>query len=171
VGFIRKLPHDLVDAFKATLEEAVEADFLIHVLDVTHPKVAEQYQVTNQVLEELGAHDKLTILVLNKIDQEYDPYLLAQFRAKDGGLVFPVSTQTGEGIAELQAAFARHFVLPLRRASLHLPMNRFDLVDLLHREGDVIEERHEADGVWMEVEFPERYLNTLEEFMVERIAQ
>ena len=166
VGFIRKLPHQLVEAFKATLEEAVEADFLIHVLDITHPKIMEHYQVTNQVLHELGAADKLTILVLNKTDQDHDPLLAVQFRAKDG-LVFPVSSQSGEGLAQLKEAFSRHFVLPMRRASLHIPLSRFDLVDLLHREGDVLEERHEADGVWMEVDFPPRYASTLEDFMVE----
>lgn len=170
VGFIRKLPHKLVEAFKATLEEAVEADFVIHVLDVTHPKIEEQYKVTNEVLDELGAADKLTILVLNKIDQPHDPLLLAKFRARDG-LVFPVSTHTGEGLDQLQAAFGRHFVLPMRQASLHLPPTRYDLVSLLHREGDVQEERHEADGVWIEAAFPVRYLATLEEFMVQPMAK
>lgn len=170
VGFIRKLPHQLVEAFKATLEEAVEADFLVHVLDVTHPKVEEQYRVTNQVLDELGAADKLTILVLNKIDQPHDPLLIARFRAHDG-LVYPVSTHSGAGLDELKAAFGRHFVMPMRRASLHLPLTRYDLVGLLHREGDIQEERHEADGVWIDAAFPVRYAATLEEFMVEPTAK
>lgn len=164
VGFIRKLPHQLVEAFKATLEEAVEADFLVHVLDISHPKVEEQYAVTNQVLQELGAHDKPTIIVLNKIDQEHDPFLLGRFRSR-GEWAFAVSTHTGEGLDALKEAFGKHFVLPMRRAMLHLPMNRFDLVDLLHREGDVREERHEADGVWIEAEFPMRYVSLLEPFV------
>lgn len=166
VGFIRKLPHHLVEAFKATLEEAVEADYLIHVLDVTHPKIAEHYRVTNEVLHELGADGKPTILVLNKVDQEHDPFLLAQFRTHHD-LVFPVSSHDGAGLAELKEAFARNFVLPLRRASLHIPASRFDLVYLLHREGDVLEERHEADGIWIEADFPLRYLSTFAEYMIE----
>ena len=167
VGFIRKLPHKLVEAFKATLEEAAQADFLVNVLDVTQPKIEEHYAVTNQVLVELGARDKLTILVLNKIDQEHDPFLLARFRRLNP-LCHAVSTRTGEGLEELKAAFARHFVVPLRRATLRLPLDRYDLVSLLHREGEIHDQRHEADGVWIKADFPLRYERLLEAFMVDR---
>ncbi|MCL5270949.1 MAG: GTPase HflX, partial [bacterium] len=134
VGFIRKLPHQLVESFKATLEEARLSDFLIHVLDVSHPKIAEHYETTNQVLGELGASDKLTILVFNKIDRPHDPFVISRFR-RQNPRCFPVSTVTGAGLDELVDAFARHFVLPMRRARLQIPLDRFDLVDLLHREG------------------------------------
>ena len=166
VGFIRKLPHQLVEAFKATLEEAVEADFLIHVLDITHPKIGEHYQVTGQVLAELGAGDKPTIVVLNKTDMEHDPFLPAKLRQQNPW-VYAVSTHTGEGLEALLEAFGRHFVLPMRHVALHLPADRFDLVSLLHREGAILEERHEADGVWIEAQIPLRYEHLLDGFLVD----
>ena len=69
VGFIRKLPHGLVEAFKATLEEVVQADLLLHVVDVSHPQAEEQIQAVNTVLEEIGAAGKPTLMVFNKIDR------------------------------------------------------------------------------------------------------
>ena len=165
VGFIRKLPHQLVEAFKATLEEAVEADFLVHVLDVTHPKIAEHYRVTREVLADLGAADKLTIIVLNKIDEEHDPFLLAKFRAENP-LCYEVSSRTGAGLEELKEAFSRNFVVPMRRGMFHIPLSQFRLLDLLHREGEIIEERHEGDGVWIEADYPTRYEKTLDAYGV-----
>lgn len=168
VGFIRRLPHQLVEAFKATLEEAVESDFLVHVLDVTHPKIDEQYRVTNQVLAELGAEDKKTIVVLNKIDEDYDPTLLPLFRAKNP-LTYAVSTRTGEGLEELKAAFTEHFVVPMHHAQLHLPAGRFDLLSLLRREGTIHEERYDEAGAWLDADYPVRYEKELEEFQVENV--
>jgi GTP-binding protein HflX len=167
VGFIRRLPHQLVEAFKATLEEAIESDYLIQVLDVTHPKIDEHFRVTNQVLAELGAEHKKMIVVLNKIDQEYDPLLLVQFRAKNP-LTYAVSTRTGEGLEELKAAFAEHFTVPMRRARLHLPQDRFDLLNLLHREGTIYEERYENDGAWLDAEYPVRYEKEFAGMVIER---
>ncbi|HOE95579.1 MAG TPA: GTPase HflX [Candidatus Sumerlaeota bacterium] len=163
VGFIRKLPHGLVEAFKATLEEAALADFLVHVLDISNPKIEEHYRVTNEVLEELGAGDRKTIIVLNKADREHDPYLLAQFR-RHNPLTFKTSVATGEGIESLLQAFADHFILPMRRLHLRIPHNRFDLVNLVHREGTVHDQRHEADGVWLDADIPLRHLKDLAPF-------
>lgn len=166
VGFIRKLPHQLVEAFKATLEEAVEADYLVHVVDVTHPKVQEQYTVTNEVLSELGAAEKLTILALNKIDQEHDPFVVAQFKAKNP-LCFPISTRTGEGLEALKEAFGQYFVVSMRHGVLRIPANRYDVVSLIHREGEIQEERFEGDEIWIEADYPVRYEKTLQPFLAE----
>jgi GTP-binding protein HflX len=73
VGFIRKLPHQLVECFKSTLDEIRESDILLHVVDISHPNFEEQIDVVNQTLEEIGANDKPTILLFNKIDQLKDP--------------------------------------------------------------------------------------------------
>jgi GTP-binding protein HflX len=164
VGFIRKLPHGLVEAFKATLEEAVQSDFLLHVLDIGHPKIDEHYAVTNQVLAELGAADKPVMVVLNKTDQPHDPLTLNRFRLLNS-LAFPVSTRNGEGIGPLLAAFAEHFVLPMRRYRLRIPQNRYDLVNLLHTEGDVLVERYEADGILIEADCPLRFDHQLAAFV------
>jgi GTP-binding protein HflX len=80
VGFVRRLPHDLVQSFRATLEEAIGADFLIHVLDASHPRVLEFFKTTTEVLAELGAGDKQVVLALNKIDLIEDPDRLAQIQ-------------------------------------------------------------------------------------------
>lgn len=164
VGFIRKLPHQLVESFKATLEEATEADFLIHVLDVTHPKAGEHARVTMDVLEELAAGGKLMIVVLNKMDLPHDPLQVNQLQ-REYELCVPVSTHTGEGIQDLLDALARHFVLPLKQYELVIPHERFDLVDLVHREGEILEENHEADGAHIETVFPERFQAQIEPFI------
>jgi GTP-binding protein HflX len=166
VGFIRKLPHQLVEAFKSTLEEAVEADFLVHVLDASHPKIEEHYRVTNQVLAELGAADKMTVVVLNKIDLAADLSTAAQIRA-DNRWCFPVSTHTREGLEQLLVAFSERFTLPMRRYRLLLPADRYDLVDLVHREGDIIGKRYDDAGVWLEVDFPIRFHKQIEPFVRE----
>jgi GTP-binding protein HflX len=166
VGFIRKLPHGLVEAFKATLEEAVEADFLIHVLDVSSPKAEEQYAVTNQVLDELGARDKPTILALNKCDCPHDTTLPGRFRMINA-LTYAISTHTGEGVDALLEAFARNFVVPMRHYFLRVPQNRYDIVHLLHSEGTVIHETFEPDVVEIEADCPIRFHDRLAAFIAE----
>ena len=100
VGFVRRLPHDLVESFKATLEEALLADFLLHVLDASDPRVYQFHQTTVDVLEELGAGQKRVLLVLNKIDRVSDPAWRAQLERHFAGAVF-ISATTGEGIDSL----------------------------------------------------------------------
>ena len=170
VGFVRRLPHQLIEAFKATLEEAAEADFLVHVLDVTHPHMDEHYRVTNEVLAELGAVDKPTILALNKTDLEHDPVQIVQFRSEHPAC-YAISTHTGEGLDALRESFAQHFVLPMERYTLHLPQNRFDLVNLVHNEGSVIEERYESDGVWIEADIPRRFEKQFAAFIAQEMPR
>src|SRR5215472_10017448 len=100
VGFVRNLPHRLVEAFKATLEEAVLADFLVHVLDASHPHVYDFFETTMQVLAELGADSKRMITVLNKIDRVEDQATIHTLRLHFPDAVF-LSVRTGEGIEEL----------------------------------------------------------------------
>lgn len=164
VGFIRKLPHQLVEAFKATLEEAAIADFIVHVLDISHPKIDEHYAVTNEVLAELGAAHKKTILVLNKADIEHDPLMHARM-ARHNPLCFEVSTRTGEGLEVLREAMAAHFAMPMDRFTLHIPHARGDVVDFVHREGEVLTQKHDAEGVWLEADLPLRFKSQFEEFI------
>src|SRR5690242_9307118 len=100
VGFIRKLPHRLVEAFKATLEEVVEADLLLHVVDVSHPQAEDQINAVNSVLEEIGAHGKATLMVLNKVDLLTHVELLDRYRQRYPGAV-AVSATTGQGLPAL----------------------------------------------------------------------
>jgi GTPase len=103
VGFVRDLPHNLVASFKATLEEAVHADLLLHVLDVGHPHAQQQFESVHKVLEEIGAKEKPEILLLNKIDTDEGEQAFPVWRALHAGSI-PISAQHGTGLAELTEA-------------------------------------------------------------------
>lgn len=148
VGFVRKLPHSLVEAFKSTLEEAVLADFLILVLDLASPQLDAQWETTLNVLKELGAEEKNTLIVFNKmdlIDPERDAMLLARTRALFPGSVY-ISTRTGEGMDDL----LRHLekLTGARRKILRvlLPPQAAKLVALAHAKGNIFEESYRDDG-------------------------
>lgn len=145
VGFVRNLPHRIVEAFKATLEEAVVSDFLVHVLDATSPEVFRFYQTTREVLRELGAEEKPTLTVFNKVD------LLPPDRDALNGLRrhFPdalfISTRTGEGLNVLRDHLADQLRDRVARVELRLPPERGDLLAELHRHGHVIATESDAD--------------------------
>ena len=106
VGFVRDLPHNLVASFKATLEEAVHADLLLHVLDVGHPHAEQQFQTVHKVLEEIGCKDKSEILLLNKTDTAEGEHNAHTWRTLNPGAI-PISAKTGRGLDELLAAVVR----------------------------------------------------------------
>jgi GTPase len=138
VGFVRNLPHRLVEAFKATLEEAVVSDFLIHVLDASHPRVFEFYQTTMRVLGELGADSKRALTVLNKVDLVRDEATLHALRLHFPDGVF-VSVHTGHGLRELLHRMTDLLADRVSKVELALPLDRTDLLSLLHRTSQVID--------------------------------
>jgi GTPase len=142
VGFIHKLPHQLVEAFKSTLEEVRTADLLVHVVDAAHPTWAEQVRVVEDVLGEIGAGDRPTVLALNKTDL----LLAGQSPAGAGPDAIPISARTGAGIGALLAAVEGRLSLGLERVRCNLPSGRGDLISLLKRAGRVVEEYY-RDGV------------------------
>ncbi len=148
VGFVRNLPHRLVEAFKATLEEAVLADFLIHVVDANSPEVFALYETTRTVLHELGADEKPTVLVVNKVDLiERDEAKLHQLRSHfDSDAVF-VSAVTNEGMEELTNRLADMMVDRVARMSLRIPQSHHDLIALLHREAKILITDYEGNDV------------------------
>ena len=172
VGFVRNLPHRIVEAFKATLEEAVVADFLVHVLDATAPEVFAFAQTTREVLAELGAGDKPTLTVFNKID------LLPPDRDALNGLRrhFPdalfVSTKTGEGLENLLATFAEQLRDRVARLELLLPPERGDLLAELHRHGHVITTESDAEtgALHVHATLPPKYLPAFEPFRAGAVA-
>ncbi len=152
---MRNLPHRLVEAFKATLEEAVLADFLIHVLDASATEVYAFHETTLSVLRELGAADKPMITVLNKIDliagnEERIHELKSHF---DRNAVL-VSVRTGDGIPDLVNRIADLMIDRVARMSLRLPQARQDLIALLHREGKVIATDYEGNDVLLTAVVP-----------------
>ena len=148
VGFVRNLPHRLIEAFKATLEEAIIADFLIHVLDASAPEVFAFYETTVSVLEELGAGDKQTIIVLNKIDLLKDnPDRLHEVRSYFDGKALEISILEKKGIEPLVNKLSDMLVDRVSRMNLRIPQSRQDMVALLHREGKIVTEDYEGNDV------------------------
>ncbi|RJQ25511.1 MAG: GTPase HflX, partial [Peptococcaceae bacterium] len=150
VGFIRKLPHHLVAAFRATLEEVGEADLLLHVVDASHNRFAEQIEAVESVLKELGAREKKTILVLNKTDRPVDHQALEDFKISCRRQVAEVSARTGKGLEELKRLIARHTCRQQRKLKGWLPHGRTDLVALLYRQGLVYNVQYAEEGIWLE---------------------
>lgn len=167
VGFVRKLPHSLVDAFKSTLEEAVQADFLILVLDVSNAHFEEHWDTTLQVLRELGADEKNTLVVFNKMDLNPDPLLIARARSLFFDGVF-VSVKTGDGLMELKDRLCDLAARKITLWQLALPPARHDLVALAHAKGQVLECKYEDDGtVQLLVNLPEYLQNNFVQFRQE----
>ena len=145
VGFVRKLPHDLVEAFKSTLEEAVLADFLILVLDLASPEIDEHWDTTLSVLKELGADTDRILVVFNKVDQPHDE--LARIRARSlfaNGLF--ISAATGEGVEELLKAISSVASEHSRVFKAVIPPYRGDLVTLAYDHTTVLDSEYDESG-------------------------
>ncbi len=157
VGFIRKLPHGLVEAFKATLEEVVNADLLLHVVDASHPLASEQVQAVDAVLAEIGAADKPVLMVLNKIDRAAGrsaAEALVGARAHGVG----VSARTGEGIDTLLSHLGT-MLRPVReRVVLEIPHRESRTAARVHAVGQVTRETFGPDSVWIEAWVPPHHL-------------
>jgi len=156
VGFIRRLPHGLVEAFKATLEEVVVADFLIHVLDVTNPNVARHHATTLSVLAELGAERKAIIDVFNKIDVA-PPAAIESARILAPGALF-VSAKTGAGLDKLLEHCANCVTRDLGLTELLVPHDRYDVIARLHEVGHIHAQDLRDDGVHIQGRFPAAHL-------------
>jgi GTPase len=166
VGFIRRLPTRLVESFKATLEEATLADFLIHVLDASSPELKKYYDTTMEVLHELGIEeDRKMLVLLNKIDLVPDPARRAELRQLFPDAVL-LSIHTGEGMEELQNELAVLMLDKAVKLVLRLPQTRMDLVALIHREGKVISMDYEDNDMLVQTTIPRRLEGKFEEFIV-----
>ena len=166
VGFIRKLPHQLVESFNATLEEAVMADFLVHLLDASHPRVLEFHGTTMKVLEDLGTDTKKTITDFNKIDRVTDPLTKAMLRNNHPEALF-VSVHTGEGLDLLVEQLGLLVGNDTGEVLLHLPHERSDLMARLHREGVVHETVYEEQFRRIRATVPPRLRELVTPFAAE----
>ena len=156
VGFIRKLPHGLVEAFKATLEEVIEADLLLHVVDVSHAQAEEQVAAVNAVLQELGAEEKPTIMVFNKIDRLEQGGALARFTERwPHGVA--VSAHTGKGIPGLLGEVGKQ-LRPIREfVQLAIPHERSEVIARLHKVGQVVERNYRGKLAKFKARIPPHY--------------
>jgi len=163
VGFIQKLPTDLIAAFRATLEEVLEADLLVHVIDVSHPHAIEQARAVFATLKEIGAGELPIVNVLNKIDRLEDPDSAC---AALGDLPdsVAVSALTGQGLAALLDEVEEVLESEMRRIKVLVPFDRGDLVSLIHERGLVLKETHQEGGTLIVGQVPEGIASQLTEF-------
>ncbi|KRV51465.1 ATP-binding protein [Wenjunlia vitaminophila] len=144
VGFVRHLPHDLVEAFRSTMEEVADADLILHVVDGAHAEPEAQLATVREVIREVGASEVPEIVVINKADAA-DPEVLRRLLRLEPHAV-AVSARTGEGIEELRARVDAELPRPSTEVEALVPFTRGDLVSRLHVEGELLLEEHTADG-------------------------
>jgi GTP-binding protein HflX len=153
VGFIQKLPHQLVAAFRATLEEVLEADLLIHVIDITHPNVVQQVVAVHDTLTEIGITDKPVINALNKIDRFQRPQQLTQLLDEFPDSL-PVSALRGYGITALLDRIEEELEASMVSVAVTIPYQRGELVDLFHQRGLIEQESYGNHGTHIKGKLP-----------------
>src|SRR2546427_1029424 len=144
VGFLRNLPHTLIESFKATLEEVSEADLLIHVVDLSHPRVDEQMAAVDSVVKELDAFGKQTLIVFNKIDNLPNRDLTEAYLKRYPGSV-AISARSGENVAALVGTLQEALSAWRLRSRFRIPSNESALIAEIHRVGHVLELRYEGN--------------------------
>ncbi|MBB4697427.1 GTP-binding protein HflX [Actinoplanes abujensis] len=162
VGFVRHLPHQIVEAFRSTLEEVSFADLVVHVVDGAHPDPEGQVSAVREVLAEVSADAIPELLVINKMDAADEETVLRLKRAWPDAVF--VSAKSGAGIAELHQAIADKLPRPAVDMRVLLPYDRGDLVARIHRSGQVLQTRHLEEGTEMRVLVDERLASELESF-------
>ncbi len=153
VGFLHNLPHNLIEAFKATLEEVIEADLLLHVLDVSNPKAADYFKSVLAVLEELGVHDKPSLTVLNKVDLVEDPALLGHFEGSYPNPVM-ISAVTGKNVALLIEKIQDRFKDAISTLRMRVPHSRMDLISQFYKIGKVIDIEYQQNSIKVVLNLP-----------------
>jgi GTPase len=152
VGFIQKLPTQLVAAFKATLEELEDAQLLLHVVDVSHPHAREHMSAVYRVLEELGLEDRPTLIVMNKIDRLAEPNGLLRELGVEGAVA--VSARTGKGLDTLLGRVDETLSVTRSACRLRVPYERGGILSRVYKRGRVLGREDRPDGIWIDVEVP-----------------
>jgi GTP-binding protein HflX len=162
VGFVRKLPHGLVEAFKSTLEVVSESDLLVHVVDSSAPDPEAQIQAVRSVLHDIGAREVPELLAFNKVDAA--PGASRLLRANPGAVA--ISARTGEGIERLLQAIGDRLRASANIVELVVPFERGDVVAAVHREGEVLVEQHEEGGTRLRARLDQAGAARFREFLV-----
>src|SRR5438093_6309194 len=163
VGFLRKLPHTLIESFKATLEEVSEADLLIHIVDLSHPRVDDQMEAVEGVIKELDAFGKQTLIVFNKIDNLQNRELAETYTKRYPASV-AISARTGEGVNRLVQALQDALSAWRLRSRFKIPASESALIAEIHRVGHVLELRYEGEGVLIVAHVPPELAQKLERY-------
>jgi GTPase len=162
VGFIQKLPHDVVAAFRATLEEVTEADLLVHVIDASHPRWMDQRAAVEQVLHELGAAAPV-VIAFNKVDR-FGPEALRDVLAEEPDGV-AISALRGFGLLNLLRVISTR--LPARRITLRIPYADVKVLSQIYAQGRVLRREESPDGLIVQVEVPDSSAARLERYMID----
>ncbi len=162
VGFVRHLPHDLVEAFRSTLEESAQADLLLHVVDASDPDPAGQIAAVRTVLNEIGAGSLPEMIAFNKIDLVTEAALVP-LRTLAPDAVF-VSARTGDGVAELRARVEARLPRPASEVNVLIPYARHDLVDRIHKAGELLATEHTPEGTLVHARVNEDLAGELEQY-------
>lgn len=161
VGFIRKLPHNLIESFKTTLDEIREADLLLHVVDASSPYCNEYIEVVRNTLKEIGAEEKAELLVLNKVDAISDPLVFNSLkRDHPGGIM--VSALRGMGLDQLQSEIIAQTTSHFRNMNLEVPIGNYKAISYIHEHGEVKSINYTETGVQLDFRIHEKYLPKLE---------
>jgi len=165
VGFIRKLPHRLVESFKATLEEVVQAELLLHVVDISHPNAEEQILAVNGVLEEIGAAGKPTLMVFNKIDRFESSDVLRSYTQRFPNSV-AISARTGEGITAMLAELGS-MLRPVREfVELSIPHEDSAIIARLHAVAQVVERHYNGRAAKFKARIPPHLIAEFSRFVI-----
>jgi GTP-binding protein HflX len=165
VGFIQKLPTTLIEAFHATLEELVEADLLLHVVDISHPNALNQFEVVQQTLDELGADHIPVIAALNKVDLLRDPET-AQHNVRPFPKAVTISAVKGTGVRELLGMVQQELYESYTPIAVRLPYQQGALISLFHEAGQVERVEHGRGGVFIQGRIPGRLLAQFNDWQV-----
>ncbi len=188
VGFIQKLPTQLVASFRATLEEITESDVILHIVDITQDNVEEQWQTVEDILADLGVEHYPTVVAVNKIDRlgsveprleekEFGLRILPPVALGEGRLqaflrdhpnAVAISAEKGTGFDALLAAVEAALSERLVPIQAHIPYNRGDIVSLIHERGEIEEEEHTAKGTRLHARVPRSLLPAVEEYLDSR---
>ena len=144
VGFVRHLPHQLVEAFKSTLEEVSEADLIVHVVDGSHPDPMEQIRAVREVIDEIGGGQIMEIIAINKADIA-KPEIVMELLRKESN-AYAISARTGYGVDTLVKAIEAALPKPKVEINVVIPFNRGDLVSAVHERGEIISEEYLPEG-------------------------
>lgn len=168
VGFVRDLPHQLVEAFRSTLEEVADADLLLHVVDGSHPDPESQISAVREVLADVDASDVKEVIVINKADIAAPDVIDRLMRHEKHCIA--VSARTGEGLPELLQLIADELPHPDVRVELLLPYERGDLLSRVHADGDVLGVEHRPEGTHVHAKVTKELAGELEPYLTSSVA-
>jgi len=166
VGFLNELPHHLIEAFKATLEEVVEADLLLHLIDSSHPKALAQSDAVYKVLEEIGAKDKTILTALNKIDKVSDPVVIERMKSHFGDSL-AISALTRQGLDELVARISKETSRFIVTANFVLPAADARTLSIIYANGLVKTQEYRGESLYIEAELPIRVKESIDRILAQ----